>query len=117
MVDAGRASWPDAGPVWVAGGPAGRTDEARAAGAALNVWDADPALVAERVAGRRGVEVTWAGRRPRRAALAETVRASGRGGRHLGRSSAGPSTWTRWPAAARAASARAVGPGPRGRGP
>ena len=64
MVELGRRL-ADAGlPVWVAGGPAGRTEEARAAGAALNVWDAEPALVAERGAGRRGVEVTWAGPPP-----------------------------------------------------
>jgi alkanesulfonate monooxygenase SsuD/methylene tetrahydromethanopterin reductase-like flavin-dependent oxidoreductase (luciferase family) len=50
--------------VWVAGGPAGRTEEPLAAGAALNVWDAEPALVAARVAGAPGVEVTWAGPPP-----------------------------------------------------
>jgi alkanesulfonate monooxygenase SsuD/methylene tetrahydromethanopterin reductase-like flavin-dependent oxidoreductase (luciferase family) len=50
--------------VWVAGGTVGRTEEARAAGAALTVWDADPALVAERTAGPGGVEVTWAGPPP-----------------------------------------------------
>ena len=51
-------------PVWMAGGQAGRTEEARAAGAALNVWDAPPAFVVERSAGLRGVEVTWAGPPP-----------------------------------------------------
>jgi len=61
--------------VWVAGGTAGRTEEARAAGAALNVWDADPALVAERAQGPDGVEVTWAGPPPAASPpLAETVR-------------------------------------------
>jgi alkanesulfonate monooxygenase SsuD/methylene tetrahydromethanopterin reductase-like flavin-dependent oxidoreductase (luciferase family) len=50
--------------VWVAGGTAGRTEEARAAGAVLNVWDAAPALVAERSSGPDGVEVTWAGPPP-----------------------------------------------------
>ena len=49
--------------VWVAGGPAGRTEEASAAGAALNLWDADPTLVAERCAGG-ALEVTWAGPPP-----------------------------------------------------
>jgi hypothetical protein len=49
--------------VWVAGGPAGRDEEARASGAALNVWDADPAAVAERGAGGE-LEVTWAGPPP-----------------------------------------------------
>ena len=63
-------------PVWVAGGPGGRTEEARAAGAALNVWDAEPAVVAERVAGPPGVEVTWAGPPPpARPPLAERLRA------------------------------------------
>jgi hypothetical protein len=51
-------------PVWMAGGQAGRTEEARAAGAALNVWDTQPAFVAERAAGPRAVEVTWAGPPP-----------------------------------------------------
>ena len=49
--------------VWIAGGPAGRSEEARAAGAALNLWDADPAQVAERGAGG-GLHVTWAGPPP-----------------------------------------------------
>jgi hypothetical protein len=48
----------------MAGGESGRTEEVRAAGAALNVWNADPALVAERAAGPEGVEVTWAGPPP-----------------------------------------------------
>ncbi|HEY1653040.1 MAG TPA: hypothetical protein VGG09_14245 [Acidimicrobiales bacterium] len=50
--------------VWTGGGPAGRTEEARAVGAALTVWDAAPELVAERSAGPDGVEVTWAGPPP-----------------------------------------------------
>jgi alkanesulfonate monooxygenase SsuD/methylene tetrahydromethanopterin reductase-like flavin-dependent oxidoreductase (luciferase family) len=50
--------------VWVAGGPSGRTEEARAAGAALNVWEADPALVAARATGPEALEVTWAGPPP-----------------------------------------------------
>ncbi len=50
--------------VWVAGGTAGRTVEARAAGAALTVWDAEPALVAERTSGPDPLEVTWAGPPP-----------------------------------------------------
>jgi alkanesulfonate monooxygenase SsuD/methylene tetrahydromethanopterin reductase-like flavin-dependent oxidoreductase (luciferase family) len=57
LVDAGLT-------VWVAGGRAGRTEEARAVGAALNVWDAEPALVAERSGGADGTEVTWAGPPP-----------------------------------------------------
>ena len=56
--------------VWVAGGPAGRTEEARAAGAALTVWEADPALVAARASGPDALEVTWAGPPP---AAAPTV--------------------------------------------
>jgi alkanesulfonate monooxygenase SsuD/methylene tetrahydromethanopterin reductase-like flavin-dependent oxidoreductase (luciferase family) len=64
MVALGRRLAEEGLPVWVAGGAAGRTEEARAAGAALNVWDAAPALVAERVAGPPGVEVTWAGPPP-----------------------------------------------------
>ncbi|MGO9857186.1 MAG: LLM class flavin-dependent oxidoreductase [Acidimicrobiales bacterium] len=50
--------------VWVAGGTAGRTEEARSVGAALTVWDADPALVAQRAAGPDPIEVTWAGPPP-----------------------------------------------------
>jgi alkanesulfonate monooxygenase SsuD/methylene tetrahydromethanopterin reductase-like flavin-dependent oxidoreductase (luciferase family) len=59
--------------VWIAGGPAARTEEARAAGAVLNVWDADPALVAERTTGTDGddgtdgtdgIVVSWAGPPP-----------------------------------------------------
>ena len=63
-----------------------RTDEARAAGAALTVWDAEPALVAERASGPDPIEVTWAGpppgghRRPGRDAW-RPCRASGRRGR------------------------------------
>jgi alkanesulfonate monooxygenase SsuD/methylene tetrahydromethanopterin reductase-like flavin-dependent oxidoreductase (luciferase family) len=64
MVELGRRLVEAGLPVWVAGGPAGRTEEARAIGAALNVWDAEPAQVAERVAGPPGVEVTWAGPPP-----------------------------------------------------
>jgi alkanesulfonate monooxygenase SsuD/methylene tetrahydromethanopterin reductase-like flavin-dependent oxidoreductase (luciferase family) len=60
--------------VWVAGGPAGRVDEAREAGAALNVWDSDPALVTERSSGSDALEVTWAGPPVESApAMAETV--------------------------------------------
>jgi alkanesulfonate monooxygenase SsuD/methylene tetrahydromethanopterin reductase-like flavin-dependent oxidoreductase (luciferase family) len=56
--------------VWVAGGPAGRVDEARAAGAGLNVWDADP----ERSTGAEPLEVSWAGPPPASApVMAETV--------------------------------------------
>ncbi len=47
--------------VWVAGGPAGRMEEARAAGAALNVWDLDPAVVSAIASDPAGIEVTWAG--------------------------------------------------------
>jgi alkanesulfonate monooxygenase SsuD/methylene tetrahydromethanopterin reductase-like flavin-dependent oxidoreductase (luciferase family) len=50
--------------VWIAGGTAGRTDEARATGAALNLWDAEAAVVADRSAYADGIEVTWAGPPP-----------------------------------------------------
>ena len=50
--------------VWMAGGAAGRTEEARAAGAAVNLWDTDPAVVAERAAANEGTEITWAGPPP-----------------------------------------------------
>lgn len=50
--------------VWMAGGTAGRTDEARAAGAAVNLWDAETAVVADRRGGAEGIEVTWAGPPP-----------------------------------------------------
>ncbi len=50
--------------VWVAGGTIGRTEEARATGAALTVWDAETALVAARTSGPDAVEVTWAGPPP-----------------------------------------------------
>jgi hypothetical protein len=87
VVEVGR-TLVDAGfPVWVAGGTTARTQEARAAGAALNMWDADPALVAERsgaadgVDGVDGVEVTWAGPPPKASpTVAETVRGIHRAG-------------------------------------
>jgi alkanesulfonate monooxygenase SsuD/methylene tetrahydromethanopterin reductase-like flavin-dependent oxidoreductase (luciferase family) len=64
MISLGRALI-DAGlTVWIAGGSAGRTDEARAAGAALNLWDAEAAVVADRSAYADGIEVTWAGPPP-----------------------------------------------------
>jgi alkanesulfonate monooxygenase SsuD/methylene tetrahydromethanopterin reductase-like flavin-dependent oxidoreductase (luciferase family) len=67
--------------VWLAGGPAARTEEANQAGVALNMWDADPALVAARSAGTDGVEVTWGGPPPASdAALRDTVRALSRAG-------------------------------------
>jgi hypothetical protein len=67
LVDAGLT-------VWVAGGASGRVEEARAAGAVLNLWDADASLVAERT--ESGLEVTWAGPPPAATPpLAERVRA------------------------------------------
>lgn len=69
LVDAGLT-------VWIAGGTAGRTDEAHATGAALNLWDVEAAVVAERCAGADGLEVTWAGPPPAAMPpLAERVRA------------------------------------------
>jgi len=93
--------------VWVAGGTAGRTEEARAAGAVLNVWDAAPALVAERTSGPDGVEVTWAGPPPTGPPpIAEMVRALHEAG----------ATWVvfGWPVDVEAlvAAARAVDAGP-----
>jgi alkanesulfonate monooxygenase SsuD/methylene tetrahydromethanopterin reductase-like flavin-dependent oxidoreductase (luciferase family) len=61
MVELGRSLRALGITVWVAGGPAARVIEARAIGAALNVWDADPALVATRSQGPEAVEVTWGG--------------------------------------------------------
>ncbi len=64
LIELGRALAQQGLTVWVAGGGGGRTEEARAAGAALNVWDAAPDVVAERSGGPDGVEVTWAGPPP-----------------------------------------------------
>jgi hypothetical protein len=64
MVDLGRALRARGITVWVAGGAAARVEEAQAVGAALNVWDADPALVASRATGPDAVEVTWGGPAP-----------------------------------------------------
>jgi hypothetical protein len=62
--------------VWLAGGPAARVVEVRQAGAALNIWDSDPSLVASRTQGPEAVEVTWAGPPPKEAAtLHQTVQA------------------------------------------
>jgi hypothetical protein len=72
MVELGRALRALGIMVWVAGGPAARLTEARAVGAALNVWDADPALVANRAHGPEAVEVTWGGPPPRGGAGLET---------------------------------------------
>jgi len=77
MVALGRTLARAGIPVWVAGGPAARTEEAVAANAALNVWDAEPALVAQRVAGPPGVEVTWAGPPPSATAPGTTAPAAG----------------------------------------
>jgi alkanesulfonate monooxygenase SsuD/methylene tetrahydromethanopterin reductase-like flavin-dependent oxidoreductase (luciferase family) len=69
LIDAGLT-------VWIAGGTAGRTDEARAAGAALNLWDAEAEVVAERSSYADGIEVTWAGPPPAaKPPLGERVRA------------------------------------------
>jgi alkanesulfonate monooxygenase SsuD/methylene tetrahydromethanopterin reductase-like flavin-dependent oxidoreductase (luciferase family) len=82
-VELGRALRPRGITVWIAGGPLGRPDEARAAGAALTVWDADPALVASRTHGSDALEVTWAGPAPREGPgphLGATVRSLVRAG-------------------------------------
>jgi hypothetical protein len=76
MVDLARVLRGAGLTTWIAGGPAARTDEARAAGVALTVWDADPALVMTRGHGPDAVEVTWAGPPPASdAALEATVAA------------------------------------------
>jgi hypothetical protein len=59
--------------VWIAGGVAARTEEALAVGAALNVWDAEPALVIRRSQGPDAVEVTWAGPPPGEAEILRTT--------------------------------------------
>jgi alkanesulfonate monooxygenase SsuD/methylene tetrahydromethanopterin reductase-like flavin-dependent oxidoreductase (luciferase family) len=64
MVELGLALRDRGITVWVAGGIAARTVETREIGAALNVWDADPALVASRSQGPDAVEVTWGGPAP-----------------------------------------------------
>jgi hypothetical protein len=92
-------------PVWIAGGTSGRTEEALAAGAALNLWDAAPGVVAER-AGIPGLEVTWAGPPPPAVpSLAERLRALHEAG----------ATWAvfGWPVDVEelAAAARAAGDG------
>ena len=85
MVELGRQLVRAGLPVWMAGGVAGRTEEARAAGAALNVWDADA-----RARGRAGGGPTaWRSPGPARrpAALAAAERegpASARGRRDVG---------------------------------
>lgn len=64
MVEVGRALRDEGLTVWMAGGPKGRTVEAREAGVAMNLWDADAALVATRGHGPEAVEVTWGGPPP-----------------------------------------------------
>jgi alkanesulfonate monooxygenase SsuD/methylene tetrahydromethanopterin reductase-like flavin-dependent oxidoreductase (luciferase family) len=67
--------------VWVAGGSSGRITEARQAGVALNLWDADAALVTARSQEPDPVEVTWGGPPPASDDdLRRTVRALARAG-------------------------------------
>jgi alkanesulfonate monooxygenase SsuD/methylene tetrahydromethanopterin reductase-like flavin-dependent oxidoreductase (luciferase family) len=73
MVELGAALGALGITVWVAGGPAARVVEARAIGAALNVWEADPILVATRSQGPEAVEVTWGGPAPKGGAGLETM--------------------------------------------
>jgi alkanesulfonate monooxygenase SsuD/methylene tetrahydromethanopterin reductase-like flavin-dependent oxidoreductase (luciferase family) len=69
LIDAGLT-------VWIAGGPDGRRDEASTAGAALNLWDAETAVIAQHTSYADAIEVTWAGPPPAAMpALAERVRA------------------------------------------
>lgn len=116
LVELARVLGRDGIAVWVAGGSAGRTEEARASGAALNLWDAAPATVAERAGAPDAPEVTWAGPPPAAdPPLAERLRALHEAG----------ATWAvfGWPvdleelvAAARAADDGAGGPASAGAG-
>ncbi len=74
MVDLGRQLRERGLTVWLAGGSRARIDEVRATGAALNVWDAEPAVVARRSQGPDAVEVTWGGPPQPASTLADTVR-------------------------------------------
>jgi alkanesulfonate monooxygenase SsuD/methylene tetrahydromethanopterin reductase-like flavin-dependent oxidoreductase (luciferase family) len=81
MVGLARALRREGLTVWIAGGPAARTAEPLAAGAALNLWDADPALVSARANGPDPLEVTWVGPPPSSGrALTDTVEALARAG-------------------------------------
>jgi hypothetical protein len=73
MVELGHALLARGVTAWVAGGAAARVEEAQAAGAALNVWDAEPALVASRVQGPPAVEVTWGGPPPKEESAVEAI--------------------------------------------
>jgi alkanesulfonate monooxygenase SsuD/methylene tetrahydromethanopterin reductase-like flavin-dependent oxidoreductase (luciferase family) len=73
MVELGLALRARGMTVWVAGGLAARVVETRAIGAALNVWDADPALVAARSQGPEAVEVTWGGPPPKGEGALDTL--------------------------------------------
>ena len=114
---AGPRRWSAPGcPVWVAGGPAGRTEEARAAGAALNVWDADPRSVASGRGGPEAVEVTWAGPPPAgHAARGRATAGACAAPEPAGPCSAGRSTSRSWPL--RRARGDAGGVQVRGTGP
>jgi len=76
MVSLGRELIAAGLTVWMAGGTLGRTHEARAAGAAVNLWDAEAQVVAERCGDADRIEVTWAGPPPAAVPpLSERVRA------------------------------------------
>jgi alkanesulfonate monooxygenase SsuD/methylene tetrahydromethanopterin reductase-like flavin-dependent oxidoreductase (luciferase family) len=64
MVDVARTLRERGTATWIAGGSAARSVEARAAGAAVNLWDVGPELVASTAGGSDPVEVTWAGPSP-----------------------------------------------------
>ena len=64
--------------VWVAGGPSGRADEARATGAAVTLWDVPPEFISSYESARAPLEVTWAGPAP--ADLAGSLTALARAG-------------------------------------
>ena len=116
MIELGRELSSEGIAVWVAGGPAGRTQEAQAAGAALTVWDAAPELVAERAGDPAPWRSPGPARRPR--PRRRSPNGSGRWGRPApaGSSSAGPSTSRNWPTS-HTASVGTGGPAPRDPGP
>jgi len=97
-------------PVWIGGGRPEMVVRARAAGAAVNVWQVGPDTVAALVG--EGVEVTWGGPAGDTAAEATAT---------LGAVAAAGATWAvcAWPdsldvVAEAAAAARALGDGPDG---
>ena len=112
------ASWsaPGSRCGWPAAPPAGPRRRGRP-GAALNVWDVEPALVAQRTAGPDGLEVTWAGPPPAASPpMAERLRALHEPA-PAGPCSAGRSTSRSWPRRPRGRRRGSPGPAARDPGP